>query len=346
VDDDVGHEDSPLILAEARRWMDQWVKKGAPSRDPETVEKEKPEDLAVLSRLPPDAVNYRIQNLLIPTAPLKNWSTGAAWKERRQQLLAELKDKVFRWFPENRTEFDTAANQSTSGWGPGWLTSYVDYRDVEFTSEPGIRVRARVLSPKGDAGKAPVLLYVKRPGDSIYFFDMDELLPIFGRYKVVIFYPRLTEQSVSAPDYAEIERTASWTGRTVASMQVWDILRAVQWIVAEEKTLSPSIAVYGKEGMGILGLYAALFDEHVKQVILDNPPASHWQGPALLNILRVSDIPEVAGAFAPRRLVFITEAPKPFDYTRRVYKLLGKPDSPVHAGSLPEALQVWNYGSP
>ena len=155
---------------------------------------------------------------------------------------------------------------------------------------------------------------------------MDELLPIFGRYKVVIFYPRLTEQSVSAPDYAEIERTASWTGRTVASMQVWDILRAVQWIVAEEKTLSPSIAVYGKEGMGILGLYAALFDEHVKQVILDNPPASHWQGPALLNILRVSDIPEVAGAFAPRRLVFITEAPKPFDYTRRVYKLLGKKD--------------------
>src|SRR6266480_6177625 len=106
--------------------MDQWLKKGAPSRDPETVEKEKPGDLAVLSRLPRDAVNYRIQNLLIPMAPLKNWSTGAAWKERRQQLLAELKDRVFRWFPENRTEFDTAANQSTSGWGPGWLTSYVD----------------------------------------------------------------------------------------------------------------------------------------------------------------------------------------------------------------------------
>ncbi|HLB86755.1 MAG TPA: acetylxylan esterase [Terriglobales bacterium] len=346
VDDDVGHEDSPLILTEARRWMDQWVKKGAPSRDPETFEREKPEDLAVLSRLPPDAVNYRIQNLLIPTAPLKNWSTAAAWNERRPQLLAELKDKVFRWFPENRTEFETAVNQWNPGWDPGWLASYADYHEVEFTSEPGIRVRARVLSPKGDAGKAPVLLYVKRPGDSIYFFDMDELLPVLGRYKVVIFYPRLTEQPVSAPEFAEIERTASWTGRTVASMQVWDILRAIQWVVAEEKTSSPSIAVYGKEGMGILGLYAALFDEHVKQVILANPPASHWQGPALLNVLRVSDIPEVAAAFAPRRLVFMTEPPKPFDYTRAVYKLLGKPASLVHAGSLPEALQVWNYGSP
>src|SRR5213083_1568014 len=78
-DDAVGHEDSPLSLAEARRWMDQWVKNGAPSRDPETIEKEKPEDLAVLSRLPADAVNYRIQNLLISKAPLRNWEGAAAW---------------------------------------------------------------------------------------------------------------------------------------------------------------------------------------------------------------------------------------------------------------------------
>jgi cephalosporin-C deacetylase-like acetyl esterase len=342
VDDDVGHEDSPRILAETRRWMDQWVKKGAPSRDPETFERAKPEDLAVLSRLPADAVNYRVQNLLVSKAPLRNWAGAATWNARRQRLLAELKDKVFRWFPEKPVEFETAVNRTE----PGWLASYADYREVEFTSEPGIRVRARVLSPKGDAGKAPVLLYLKRAGDSIYFFDVDELLPILGRYKVVIFYPRLTEQPVSAPEYAEIERTASWTGRTVASMQVWDILRAIQWVVAEERTSSQPITVYGKEGMGILGLYAALFDGHVKQVILANPPASHWQGPALLNILRVSDIPEVAAAFAPRRLVFVTEPTKPFDYTRRVYNLLGKPASLVHAGSLPEALQVWNYGSP
>src|SRR5438094_6202360 len=113
-----------------------------------------------------------------------------------------------------------------------------------------------------------------------------------------------------------------------------------------KKTLVPLHRCLRKEGMGILGLYAALFDEHVKQVILDNPPASHWQGPALLNILRVSDIPEVAAAFAPRRLVFITEPSRPFDYTRRVYNLLGKPANLVHSGGLPEALQVWNYESP
>ena len=95
--------------------------------------------------------------------------------------------------------------------------------------------------------------------------------------------------------------------------------------------------------MGILALYAGLFDERVQQVILNDPPGSHWQGPALLNVLRVSDIPEVAGAFAPRRIVCLTGFPEAFNYTRQIYKLLGQPAHFTQAGSLPEALQAWNY---
>ena len=82
-------------------------------------------------------------------------------------------------------------------------------------------------------------------------------------------------------------------------MQVWDILRAIEWAAREEKISGSAISLYGKGEMGILALYAALFDDRVKEVILNDPPGSHWQGPALLNVLRVTDIPEVAGAFAP-----------------------------------------------
>jgi hypothetical protein len=64
--------------------------------------------------------------------------------------------------------------------------------------------------------------------------------------------------------------------------------------------------------MGILALYAGLFDERIQQIILSDPPASHWKGPALLNILRVSDIAEIAAAFAPRRLISLTDLPLSF----------------------------------
>jgi hypothetical protein len=162
-----------------------------------------------------------------------------------------------------------------------------------------------------------------------------------GRYTVLMLNPRLTEQSMSPAEYTDVERTAVWVGRTIGAMQVWDILRAIQWVTEEEKLSTSSISLYGKGEMGILTLYAALFDERVSQVILNEPPASHWQGPALLNVLRLTDVPEVGGAFAPRRLISVSKLPETFDYTKRIYKLERASGQFVQSGSLPEALEVW-----
>jgi hypothetical protein len=132
-------------------------------------------------------------------------------------------------------------------------------------------------------------------------------------------------------------------------MQVWDILRAIEWAAGEERIAARGISLYGKGEMGILALYAALFDERVSQVVLNDAPASHWQGPALLNVLRITDIVEVAGAFAPRRLVSLTEFPGTFDYTRKVYERQGAAHQLVRAESLARALEAWNEsprGSP
>ena len=95
--------------------------------------------------------------------------------------------------------------------------------------------------------------------------------------------------------------------------------------------------------MGILVLYAGLMDERVSRVILNDPPGSHWQRPALLNVLRVTDIPEIAAAFAPRQIVCLTPLPESFHHARRIYKLHRQAAGIIQAGSLPEALRVWDY---
>lgn len=342
LDGDVGHTDAPAFLRGAREWMTKWLKKD--HQEPyHTVEevKESPEDLAVLSQLPADAINYRIHNQFIPTAILKDYSSKSHWGKRRQELMHELKDKVFRWFPQEKPPFDTSIVSDKGG----WASRYADYKEVAFWSEPGVQIRGQLFTPKINPSKAPVLLYVKRPGDSLfpYPIDFDELLPLFGRYTVLILNPRMTEHSISAFQYAEIERTASWIGRTVASMQVWDILRAVEWLQQDSGVHASSISVYGKGDMGVLALYAGLFDERIQQVILSDPPGSHWKGPALLNVLRVTDICEVAGAFAPRRLISLTDFPYSFEYARRIYELQSQSSKLSRAGSLPEALEVWRY---
>jgi hypothetical protein len=141
-------------------------------------------------------------------------------------------------------------------------------------------------------------------------------------------------------EYTDMERSSVWIGRTIASMQVWDILRAIEWAASEQKLSAEATTLFGKGEMGIVCLYAALWDERVKQVILQEPPASHWEGPALLNVLRVTDIPEVAGALAPRRLVSLTEWPDAFKHTRTIYRLKNASGQLERAGSLPEALEI------
>jgi hypothetical protein len=128
-------------------------------------------------------------------------------------------------------------------------------------------------------------------------------------------------------------------------MHAWDILRAVEWAVSDEKISPPSISVYGKGEMGVVALYAALFDERIKQVILNDAPGSHWQGPALLNVLRVTDTAEVAGALAPRRLVSLTKFPESFEHTQAIYRLQRAAHQFVQSSSLPQALEVWNYAA-
>ncbi len=338
VDDNVGHSDPPLFLREARQWMQRWLKDD-PAPLPEetnTSPKETAEDLACLAGLPAGAINYRIQNqFTVPAAPARLTST-ADWERRRAELIAQLRDKVFRWFPKEGISFETKVSKSSGGYMP----KYADYREVSFQSEKGARIRAQLLTPKHRNSNTPLLIYLKRPGDSIYFMDTDELLPLLGRYTVLILNPRFTEQSLSAAEHADIERTAAWVGRTIAGMQVWDILRTVQWAIDEEKLSSGSVSLYGKGEMGILALYAALFDWRIGQVILNEPPASHWQGPALLNVLRVTDIPESAGALAPRRLISLTKLPEAFDSTKRIFRLQRASNQFVQSGSLPEALEI------
>jgi hypothetical protein len=304
-----------------------------------TVDVETAKDLACLARLPADAINYKIQNQFTAPVILTQPGSQATWGRRRVELMAELKDKVFRWFPTGPITFETKVSKNTGGWMVRY--GYTTYKASSFQSEEGVRIRAQLFAPTNRASATPLLIYVRRTVDSFYSSDVDELLPLMGRYTVLMLNPRLTEQSMSPAEYTDVERTAVWTGRTIGAMQVWDILRAIQWVTDEEKLSASSISLYGKGEMGILALYAALFDERVKQVILNEPPASHWQGPALLNVLRLTDIPEVAGAFAPRRLISVSKLPETFDYTKRIYKLERASSQFVQSGVCPRR---WKCG--
>src|SRR5262249_36766180 len=109
VDDNVEHSDPPLFLREARQWMQRWLKDDSTPLPLETNKppKETAEALACLTKLPADAINYKIQNQFIATAKLKKPSSRSAWERRRDEIKSQLKEKTFRWFPTEKIPFET-----------------------------------------------------------------------------------------------------------------------------------------------------------------------------------------------------------------------------------------------
>ena len=78
------------------------------------------------------------------------------------------------------------------------------------------------------------------------------------------------------------------------------------------------------------GSYAALYQPSIEGIVAFDPLPSHRPssageeyGPALLNVLRVLDIPEALGCLAPRPLTLIGARDAVFDRTAEIYRLAG-----------------------
>jgi cephalosporin-C deacetylase-like acetyl esterase len=97
-----------------------------------------------------------------------------------------------------------------------------------------------------------------------------------------------------------MRRQAMVAGTTLDSMQVYEILRSLEFLRSMPEVDAARITVTGKGETGVNALYAALLDGKVERVVLASPPASHRQGPCYLGILRYTDIPEVVALMGPK----------------------------------------------
>ena len=111
------------------------------------------------------------------------------------------------------------------------------------------------------------------------------------------------------------------------SMRLADVFVALEVLRRQPGVDAQRIMTLGQGASGVLGLYAAILDPGVHQVMLVNPPSTHADAPIFLNILRHTDLPEAAALLAPRHLSFFARVPDAFDYTRHIYSLYGKPEN-------------------
>ena len=336
-DYDCPHQDVIAFRKEADEWLNHWLKGDSTPFDEGEIAREAEDILKVLDRPPVNPLNGRVHKTFIAAYRLRPWKTAAAWEARRTALLREINDRVLRAFPSRKVPLDIAKTGEK-----GWTSRYADSFHVEFTSEAGVRVNGQLYLPRNGKASHPALIYAKGAQDVIYPVDHDPLLPAFGSHAILVLHPRAVDYpGVTNYKMSAIRMTAALIGTTVESMQLWDILRAVDYLAEGEGLKLDGVSIYGRAQMGALALYAAALDPRVTRVILDNPPASHWEAAPLLDILRITDLPEAAALMAPREIVSLSRLPAEYAYTASVYALYGKKNPFREAGDLGEALEVW-----
>jgi cephalosporin-C deacetylase-like acetyl esterase len=331
-----GHADVPPYRKAANEWLSRWLTGQVIPFDESTIKLDEPKRLKVLSTLPANSRNEGIHKDFIRTHRMRELKSLADWQRRRGRIITDLKEKVFRAFPDRRMPFDVWKNPER-----GWSARYTDSFNVEFATEESVRVHGQLFVPRNGRKNHPALIYVKDRADIVYGVDYDNILSAFENHVVLVLKPRAVDYPMDNYRLATTKMSAGLLGTTLESLQLWDILRSVDYLIDEENLNLPSISVYGRNNMSALAIYAGALDDRITRVILDNPPASHWQGPAFLNVLRYTDIPEVAATLAPRELVSLTRFPAEFQRTKAIFALYDKARQMREARAIGDALRVW-----
>jgi hypothetical protein len=144
-----------------------------------------------------------------------------------------------------------------------------------------------------------------------------------------------------------VRRASAWTGRTIASQRVFDVLQCLKVLRTIPGVDPDQIRILADGEMAAVAAYAALLDGNIKTLVLQNPPESqnlpsqpNGTGAAteMLNCLQITDLPQVAGLQFPHELVVVGKLPSTYDWAENLYRRLNKPQ----AFRVVEELSAWN----
>lgn len=267
-----------------------------------------------------------IQDDFLVLAPPPQITDAASLTRERTRIIAGLRERTFGAFPIVPPPLGLRRDYEFEEDGTGVRFS--------FTSEESWRLHGQLLRRKTAPAPAPAVLTLasptQRPGDTRNF-----LSGIRMRWSGIMFEPRGTGETAWGEELNwHLRRASAWTGRTLASMRVWDTLRALQAVRQLPEVDAQQISLAARGEMCAVALYAALLDGNVRTLILEDPPATQnvagekdGRGPAMemLSCLRLTDLAQVAGLLWPTTLVFAGNAPSSYDWTEATYHRLGAP---------------------
>ncbi len=299
-----GHKDTQDLQVPVFRWFNIHLR----GEDPLiTVAAERlipPIDLRVFDELPADERNT--------TAP--DWfGTHPSPPDPEQEpagFLEQLRHRVFGGWP-NKLDPVRPRVLTEDRRPDGTLL-----RAWEFESQPHATVRLYTLSDPANAASRIVLRVMDDPAweraSEIFESDPGAPEPSIHPPPPGLELPSETTLAWLVPrgigplrwssderERTHVRRRYMLLGQTLEGMRVWDVRRAIH-ALREQFPGIRRIELEAEAIAGVHALYAVAFEPEVRRLHLRNLPSSHREGPHYLNILQITDIPQMI-EFAGRR---------------------------------------------
>jgi len=187
-------------------------------------------------------------------------------------------------------------------------------------TEPGLPISMVLRIPPGDA-KREAMLYLNSTGVSA---DRERIEAIVASgIAVLAFDPRGWSGGASSPNSEEystewqLAQRALLIGRPLVGMQVYDALRAFDYLADRPEIDKLKIGITGIGHGGVIALYAGALEPGIASVTAEGSVASYMTiaraethagmiGIVVPGVLREFDLPDLAGMIAPRPLQLIS----------------------------------------
>ncbi|MEP7259035.1 MAG: acetylxylan esterase [Flavitalea sp.] len=245
----------------------------------------------------------------------------------RDTVIKLLGEKTFGAFPKTPASFDTKLEiRSMTGKKSG-------NRIYSFISEYGWRLKLVVNWKDDPDARKPLMIVLRNYDEDLW--STESFANNFNKeWNVAYFEPRGTGETGWDPALQwHVRRASAWTGRTIASMQVYDVLRCISLCRTLPHVDSTRIGIAAKEDMAVVALYASLMDGNCEAVALKDVPSTqdvtgnpNGKGPAIemLNCLQITDVNQIPALIWPAKSQFIGNIPSSYAWSINTIKRLEK----------------------
>ncbi|MBW6501997.1 MAG: alpha/beta hydrolase family protein [Bacteroidales bacterium] len=275
---------------------------------------------------PPGDRTTTIQDSFVSLAVDPEISSDNELNAFREKVTDFLRTRSFGAFPDNPPSFDSVRVFRTLDRASHGSDIY------SFVSEEGWRLKADLRWRNDPAERKPLMIVLRNSNEKRYASE-EFISGLDNTWNIAYLEVRgVGEYGWDSNLQWHVRRASAWTGRTLASMQVYDLLRCIEFCRTLPGVDAESIGLAARDDMGVVALYAALLDGKCKTLILKNPPESQNVGSSpdgrgaaveILNCLRITDVYQLPALLAPAEIIFIGEMPGSYKWSEYLLNKLG-----------------------